>query len=405
MNLAEASPLHIALVIPRLTDGGAERSTVALARGLIARGHKVDLCLFDRSIASGIEIPPDIRLFVLDTARVGHFRDRLYLAHCLGWGLLAFLTGKSLQRTRALAAYVDRERPDCILPHLSGAKIASLLASYFTSAKPALIPVMHNVVMNRSRISRYRYSLLFPIANRIIAVSDGVAETLANRLKLPWDHIERIYNPVVRPEIQFLAQEMPNHPWMSDQGPPVVLAAGRFTRAKDFPTLVRAFHIVSSRRAARLIVLGDGPYRRKLERLVRNLRLQDVVAFPGWVPNPFAYMSRASAFAMSSKFEGLGNVLIEALACGCPCVSTNCPSGPSEILDEGRFGSLVPVADHAAMADAIEHVLDHPPDSNTLRARAEMFSFDRAIERYERVIIDAACSASSAHRSRQCHRT
>ena len=392
---ANASPLHVALVISQLGGGGAERTTIALARGLSARGHRVDLCLFEQSVSDGNEIPASVRPFFLDSGHVRHVRDRLRLARHLRWGLLAFLTGKSLQRTRALAAYIDKERPDCILPQLSAAKVATLLARYFTQAKPIVIPVMHNVVMNRSRITRYRYSLLFPVADIIVAVSDGVAETLVDRLRLPNNRIQRIYNPVVNPEIQLQAQETPSHPWMSGQGPPVVLAVGRIEEVKDFPTLVRAFQIVSSHRPARLIVLGEGRQRRKIERLVRDMGLQDIVALPGWIANPFAYMARASVFVLSSRLEGLGNVLVEALACGCPCVSTDCPSGPAEILDQGRVGPLVPVGDHAALADAISWTLDNPPHPESLRARAEMFSFDKAIDCYERILTTATNSPHS----------
>ena len=122
--------------------------------------------------------------------------------------------------------------------------------------------------------------------------------------------------------------------------------------------------------------------------MIRKMGLQEKVSLPGWVSNPYAFMSRASMFVLSSKFEGLGNVLIEAMACGCPCVSTNCPAGPAEILDNGRFGPLVPVGNDSALAKAMERVLDSPPDKDALRARAQEYSLDASVDLYERMILD-----------------
>ena len=290
-----------------------------------------------------------------------------------------------------MAAYIDKERPDCILPSLPGAKLATLLALSFTELNPVIIPIMHNVLMNRKPKDRYLYSILLPIADHIVAVSDGVAENLALKLKIPRNRISRVYNPVVDSEISELARVVPDHPWISDDGPPVILGVGRMARVKDFPTLLRAFQRVSRNRKVRLIILGEGRQRRRrLKNMVRNMDMEANVSMPGWVPNPYAFMSRASLFVLSSKFEGLGNVLIEALACGCPCVSTNCPSGPAEILDNGRFGPLVTVGDDSALAAAMERVLDSPPDKDALLARAQDFSFDKSIDLYERIILDLA---------------
>ena len=157
---------------------------------------------------------------------------------------------------------------------------------------------------------------------------------------------------------------------------------------KDYPTLFRAFRQVSRNSDVRLVILGEGSWRRRLEKLTRKLGLQEKVSLPGWVTNPYSFMRRASLFVLSSKLEGLGNVLIEAMACGCPCVSTNCPSGPSEILDDGRFGPLVPVGDDSALAAAMERVLNSPPDKNALLARAQEFSLDASVDQYERLILD-----------------
>ena len=380
-------PLRIALVIPHLGGGGAERSVLRLARGLIERGHGVDILVFKKINTLEDEIPPQARQFILKPGRVNDFCDRIRLARRFGFRILRFLRRDLLGDARAVVAYIDKEKPDCILPSLPGAKSATLLALCFTEQKPVIIPMMRNVVMNRKRRFRKLYAILFPIADHIVTVSDGVADSLALKLGIPREKVSRIYNPADTAEIAELARAVPDHPWMSDDGPPVILAAGRLARVKDFPTLLRAFRRVSRNREVRLIILGEGSWRKRLENMVRKMDMEKKVSLPGWVSNPYAFMSRASVFVLSSKHEGLPGVLIQALACGCPCVSTNCPAGPAEILDNGRFGPLVPVGNPPALAAAMERVLDSPPDKDALLARAQEFSLDASVDLYERMIL------------------
>ncbi|MEP0566480.1 MAG: glycosyltransferase, partial [Paracoccaceae bacterium] len=163
-----------------------------------------------------------------------------------------------------------------------------------------------------------------------------------------------------------------------------VLGVGRLTDIKDFPTLIRAFAKVHESHKARLIILGDGHRERELRELVHQIGLDDVVYFTGYVDNPFAFLSRASLFVLSSRNEGLPGVLIQAMACGCPVVSTDCPHGPREILDDGRFGPLVPVGNVAALSKAMAEVLDHPPDPSTLKDRAALFEVNHIIDEYRK---------------------
>lgn len=387
MNEPE-KPLRIALAIPHLGGGGAERSVLRLARGLIEREYRVDILVFKKTNALEDEIPPQARQFILKPGRANDFRDRAHLARRFGFRILRFLRRDLLGDARSVAAYIDEERPDCILPSLPRAKSAALLALCFTKLNPVTIPTVHSVLMNRKRRFRKLYSILFPVADRVVAVSDGVADNLSLKLEFPRKRISRIYNPADIAEIELLARAVPDHPWTSDDGPPIILSAGRLARVKDFPTLLKAFRQVSRNRRVRLIILGEGRWRKRLENMVRKMDMEKKVSLPGWVPNPYAFMSRASVFVLSSKFEGLGNVLIEAMACGCPCVSTDCPAGPAEILDNGRFGPLVTVGDDSALAAAMERVLDSPPDKDALLARAQEFSFDASVEFYERMIVD-----------------
>ena len=379
--------LRIALVVPHLARGGAERSVLNLARGLVERGYRVDLLLLKKINILEAEIHPEVRWFVLERERTHSLRDRIHLVRRFGFRILRGLRRYLLNDARSLAAYIEEEQPDCIIPSLPGAKSATLLALCFTARKPVVIPTMRNVVMNTSRKFHTLYSILFPVADRVVTVSDGVADSLVLKLGIPRKKISRIYNPIVTSTIAERARTVPDHPWMTDEGPPIILSAGRLARAKDFPTLLRAFRQVSRNREVRLMILGEGSWRRRLEKMIRKMDMETIVSLPGWVSNPYAFMSRASVFVLSSKFEGLPGVLIQALACGCPCVSTNCPAGPSEILDSGRFGPLVPVGNDSALAAAMERVLDSPPDKETLLARAQEFSLDASVDIYERMIL------------------
>ena len=380
--------LRIALAIPHLDGGGAERSVLRLARGLIERGYRVDILVFEKINTLEDEIPPETRLFVLKTEKTNDFRDRIQLTRRFGLRILKFLRKSLLQDARSIAAYIDEERPDCIVPSLPRSKSATLMALSFTKLNPVTIPTVRIFLKHTKRRFRNLYPILFPTADRIVTVSDGVADNLALELGIPRERISRIYNPVVSTDIAELARSVPDHPWMSDDGPPIILSAGRLARVKDFPTLLRAFRQVSRNRDVRLIILGEGSWRRRLEKMICKMDMEKIVSLPGWVSNPYAFMSRSSLFVLSSKYEGLPGVLIQALACGCPCVSTNCPSGPSEILDDGRFGPLVPVGNVPALAAVMERVLDSPPKKETLLARANEFSLDASVDLYERMIVD-----------------
>ncbi|NLO89188.1 MAG: glycosyltransferase, partial [Clostridia bacterium] len=188
----------------------------------------------------------------------------------------------------------------------------------------------------------------------VVAVSQGVADDLVKTTGLMRELIKVIYNPIVTPELLEKAKESIGHPWFKPGQPPVILSAGRLTAAKDFPTLIHAFARVRAERLARLMILGEGEERPNLESLVRELGLESDVSMPEFVENPYAYMARAAVFVLSSAWEGFGNVLVEAMAVGTPVVSTDCPSGPAEILEGGKWGKLVPVGDVEKLAKALK---------------------------------------------------
>lgn len=228
---------------------------------------------------------------------------------------------------------------------------------------------------------------VYPWADSVVAVSQGVADDLVRTLGIDATRVKVIYNPVVDETLFDKAKQPLEHPWFKQGEPPVVLAVGRLTEQKDFETLIRAFAVVRAKRVVRLLILGEGELRFQLETLVNQLGLKDDVALPGFVANPFGYMARASVFVLSSRWEGLPTVLLEAMACGAQVVSTDCPSGPREILEDGKWGLLVPVENVSTLAQAITLKLDEfeGPD---VKRRAMDFGADQAVQKYFRLMLE-----------------
>ena len=184
-----------------------------------------------------------------------------------------------------------------------------------------------------------------------------------------------------------MSREPANHSWVDSPDGPVILAVGKLIKRKDFDVLLAAFARLVAHRPARLIVLGEGRMRPKLLALAKALKVEEIVDFPGFNENPYAFFAKADLFVLSSRNEALPTVLIEAMACGCPVVSTDCPYGPREILEEGRLGALVPVGDAESLAMAMDRALENPPRRDALQSRASFFSVDRAVERYEKLLL------------------
>ncbi|MBW4578143.1 MAG: glycosyltransferase [Tildeniella nuda ZEHNDER 1965/U140] len=357
----------LSVFLPALEGGGAERAMLHLAEGLAARGFKVDLVLAETKGAYLDTVPPSIRIVDLKA------RSPLLVS-----------------KTLALRRYLQQEQPSVLfsaLDILSSATWARRLAG---SSTRIVMCVQTNLSQQfrdhqPNTIGRIRPKLVrlfYPWADAIVAASRGVADDVAQITGIPADTIRVIYNPVVTPAVLEKMQQPVNHPWFATGEPPVILGVGRLVSQKDFPTLVEAFAIVRQQRSARLMILGEGEDRAKLEAQIRELGLQDDVALPGFAENPYAYMAQANVFALSSIFEGFGNVVAEAMAAGTAIVSTDCPSGPAEILDGGKYGKLVPVNDPAALADGILATLQAPIAPEILRQRAQEFSVDRVVDQY-----------------------
>jgi len=316
------------------------------------------------------------------------------------WKLAHYIRNKRISRifwlndcALKLADYLHKEKPCALLSLTVDPNLISIRAKFYAQVPLRLIiseraAIMRFLVWNElTRIPLIRKD--YPKADKIIVISHGLANEMHQVLDIPREKIVVIYNPIA-PEVFQKMNEPINHPWFEHEQPPVILAAGRFTKQKDFPNLLRAFAIVRRNRPARLLILGDGEDRPLLEQLIKDLGISEDVSLPGFTDNPYAFMKRAAVFVLSSIYEGLPNVLLEALACGCPVVATDCPTGPREILDNGLYGRLVPVGDHEALAKAILETLDNPdfPANREERIqRALEFSLDAAVEKYLQVLL------------------
>ena len=330
----------LAVFVPSMAGGGAERGALKLAEGLAHRGFDVDLVLATAEGPRLAEIPPEVRLVDLGARRV-------------------------LSSLPSLVRYLRREKPEALASVLDHANVVALWAKKLGRYTGRVVVIEQNTLSESARNGSSRrdrmmpriVSRFYPWADYVVGVSAGVAEDLVDVTSLPPNKVRMIFNPIVTPDIGEKARAPVQHAWFGN-GSAVFVAAGRLRPQKDFSTLLMAFARVRARRRARLLILGEGPDRGRLEALVQQLGITADVSLPGSTSNPYAYLTHATAFVLSSRWEGLPTVLVEALRCGAPVIATDCPSGPREILADGRYGKLVPVGDVDALADAMDAALD-----------------------------------------------
>jgi glycosyltransferase involved in cell wall biosynthesis len=401
----------VSLFFPTFGGGGAEVCMLGTARGLLERGLQVDLVVCRREGPLAARVPAGARVVELEPSwpLVGRAcalaADPGGLAELLRPVLIPLKAPHRLMFLPALARYLRTNRPDALLAAMPTANLMAVWARRLArvptrigvSQRNTLSSIIGESAKWRKRFLPTLIRRVYGQADAIIAVSDGAAEDLARCTGIPRERIRTVYNPVVTPELMRKASEPMEHPWFEPGAPPVILGVGALIPQKDFPTLIRAFARLRARRPCRLMILGQdktpedtAARHAELHALADALGVADDLELPGFVENPFKYMINASLFVLSSRFEGLPGVLIQALACGCPAVSTDCPHGPAEILDGGRYGKLVPVGDDAALADAMAATLDAPPSASALRARAALFSVDSAVDRYLELLLGHA---------------
>lgn len=332
-------PKLIAIFMSSLKGGGAERVMLNLAEGFTECGYQVDL-IVARPVGQLLaDLPDSVRLVDLRQPRI---------SLCL----------------LGLAKYLRRVQPDALISSMMDANIVAIWARMAARVSTPLMITEHNSIVGRppenwrGNLMPYLAKFFYPLADHIVAVSKALGSQLCEIFPSANKRIIVIYNPIITPEVRQKSEAAVDHPWFNGNQIPVLLSVGRLTAQKDFDTLVRAFAKVRRDRNVRLCILGEGEERSSLEALIASLGLEHDVMLCGFQVNPYTYMSHAPVFVLSSIQEGLANVLIEALYCGASVVSTDCPVGPREVLADGKYGTLVPVGDVDALADAIQKALD-----------------------------------------------
>lgn len=353
----------ITLFLPSVEGGGAERVFVQLANEFARVGHRVEFVLARARGPYLEEISKQVRIVDLRAS-----------------GVLSSLPG--------LVKYLRSQRPAAILSGLEHANVIAALARSLAGRGTRCVVSTRSVptAVYRADRSPRRWLMLqisrlaYRLADQVIANSQGVAADLANSLGVSNRKLTVIYNPLDVQYIDRNSRLAVDHPWLMPGSAPVILSVGSLAVLKDFQTLIRAFALVRSVRECRLVILGEGPERAKLEYLIEQLNLRNDVRLPGFVSNPFAWMRRAGVFVSSSLTEGCPNALMQALACDTAVVSTDCHGGSAEILQEGEWGRLVPIGDTEAMAAAIIAALSSPRPN--VRQRANDFALHEIAQQY-----------------------
>ena len=369
---AQKGSLKIFFIIISLSGGGAERILIQILNNLNRQRFKPYLVLFEKKGVYLSQLHQDIKLYDLKKRRrLDFFKLVVKLAHI-----------------------IHREKPDVVVSFLSYTNIVSILAKKLSFRNPRVIIVKQNFTSESLKNSRFRRTKkwlikkLYPLAERIIAVSTGVKSDLVKSFHIQEKLIDVIYNSVDLEKVKKLSLEAVNHSWFNSEVA-CIIAVGRLTKQKGFPILLQAFRLVRKKLPCNLIILGDGEERSSLENISRQLSIENDVAFLGFQNNPYKYLARSDIFVLSSRWEGFGIVIIEAMASRVPVISTRCPSGPEEIITDGLNGLLVPVGDAEAVAQAILRLLANEPFRKQLaeegRKRAEDFKVERMVSQYEKL--------------------
>ncbi|WP_348766655.1 glycosyltransferase [uncultured Salinisphaera sp.] len=413
MNISSSVLGHVAVYCPDLGGGVAHIALIQIGI-LQSAGYSVDLIVHHDVGEYRAQVPEGVRILALassDTKRTDHSIARALQGHPLLRLRMRYVSPNRLTDLTflpALIEYLETRQPVLVLANVWNTVLNAGCAAAAVQRPPRVIGVFHGTffaeaVQRRSARRhplRWRHFFAFcrhfySRAGALASVSDGVGRDLVRIVGVADGRVETLSNPVVSPTLMERAAERVTHAWLDVGTAPLIVAVGRLSPEKNHGLLLRALARVLSYHAdVRLVILGEGGERTHLESLRDELGLTDCVLMPGWVDNPQAWMARATLVALSSNWEGLGNVLIEALACGVPVVATDCPHGPREILDHGRYGRLVPVNDVAAFASAIAQTIGAERNSDVLIARAQHYSVAAATMRY-RALVERVLSTDS----------
>lgn len=351
---------HICFFPGHLDAGGVGRVVVNFTKGFVRRGAKVDVFVTREGGVYADNLPRTVRVF--------------------GGA------GDAKKSVLGLARYLRQERPDALYaarPHLNIVALISGCVS-FTDCKVVVTEHSH-VLPGSSAESLYDLSMakltkyLYPLADAIVAVSCSVARSVSERMDIPLSDVDVVYNPIVDPSTQYRSAPVKVHRWLRGKRK-VVVGVGRLTKEKEFSTLISAIYELRKSTDAKLLILGDGEERQRLQRRIDRKGMSEAVEMVGHVDNPTAYMRGASVVALPSRSEGFGNVLVEAMAVGTPVVATQSSGGPVEILEDGRYGPLVPPGDPMALAEGLQQMIERPVASRHLRRRACEFTIDKSVK-------------------------
>lgn len=373
---------RIAVLLSTSGHSGVDRLARHLLPAIARRGYGVDLLKVREHGPDLDDTPPGLRIIDLGTRH-------------------------TLLTLPALVRYLRRERPAVLLSDKDKVNRLALAARVLSGVPTRLLMRSGTTISldlaSRGALDRWvqRHSMrwLYRFADQVLVPSQGAAEDLARYTGLAPERICALCSPIVRASVFSTPQPRPGHPWFAPGAPPLILSVGELCGRKDFATLIRAFAEVRAARPCRLMILGRGRTRESLLALAQALGVDADVQLPGFVPEPYAYMAHAALLAFSSRWEGLPFVPVEALAVGTPVVSTDCPSGPREILQDGRYGALVPVGDDQALAEAICVTLDAPLPAETLREAARRFEIETATSGYLEAMGLAAYPLASVSKS------
>jgi glycosyltransferase involved in cell wall biosynthesis len=359
---------RVAVFVPTLAYGGVERVMLNLAEGFCERGFDVDIV--------APQVKGEFQAYVPKKARVVNLR-----------------AGRVLTSLPNLVQYLRRDRPAAVLTAMEHSSVIAIWARAIARVPTAIIATVHTNLSEVVKHAPSRRVRLVPLACRwflhradaVVAVSQGVADDLVEHAPKCGSRMKVIYNPIISSHILSQAKQAVEHAWFQPGQPPVILGAGRLAEQKDFATLIRAFARVRQQRPARLLIMGEGEERQRLEALAGELGIRQDVSLPGYEENPYKFMSKAALFVLSSAWEGFGNVLVEALAAGAPVLATDCRDGPREILEAVGQGRLVQVGDADAMARemlaSLEEKLE-PASPAALRA----FTLDYVVDQYAALV-------------------
>lgn len=353
---------RLAFLLPDMRGGGAERVALRLIEDFVDAGHQIDLVLMAAEGELIAQLPPQVRIIDLKAERIRN-------------------------AVLPIRDYLRRERPAALQASMWPLTIAAVIARRLAGSKARLVVSDHSTLSRQ--YGHYRglkrlflkasVRLLYPRADARVIVSNGSADDLAALSGIPRDSIEVIHNPVARPPDQDVPGEIEA---LWGQGKARILTVGSLKPEKNHQLLIDSFALLRERRAARLLIVGEGSERPALERLIAERNLGDDVLLPGFAADPWPFYASADLFVLSSDFEGFGLVLVEAMRAGLKVVSTDCEHGPGEILDSGAYGLLVPCADRGKLAEAMLAALDAEVDREALKARAEEVSGAAASVRY-----------------------